>query len=109
MCTGTFNPVWVDVPESRERAADVVWVWVRLSAEVREEEMMMGLDMVRLYEGRKGREGRRAGAEALAVSTPSTQGRTRLGVMEEQGGPALAFSTASDMHEDSKRRGESRS
>ena len=47
-CTGTYNPVWVDVAESRERSAGAVWV--RASAEVREEEMAMGLDMAKLYE-----------------------------------------------------------
>ena len=46
LCTGTSNPVWVDVAESRERAADAVWVWVWAWAAVREEEMVMGLDMV---------------------------------------------------------------
>ena len=45
LCTGTYNPVWVDVAESRERAADAVWVWVWAWAEVREE-MVIGLDMV---------------------------------------------------------------
>ena len=45
LCTGTSNPVWVDVAESRERAADAVWVWVWAWAEVREE-MVIGLDMV---------------------------------------------------------------
>ena len=50
LCTGTYNPVWVDVAESRERAADAVWVWVWTWAEVREEEMAMGLDMAKLYE-----------------------------------------------------------
>ena len=45
LCTGTYNPVWVDVAESRERAADAVWVWVWAWAEVREE-TVIGLDMV---------------------------------------------------------------
>ena len=48
LCTGTYNPVWVDVAESRERAADAAWFWAW--AAVREEEMAMGLDMAKLYE-----------------------------------------------------------
>lgn len=45
-CTGTYKPFWMGVAESRERAADRVSVWVR------EDEMVMGLDMAveELYE-----------------------------------------------------------